>query len=1258
MTGNTFLGKIIFVLIVVCLAVGANFAQTSILTYQGKLADSAIAANGPYDFTFKLYDTLSNGTQIGTDIVRDDVVVTDGIFSVDLDFGAAAFANGGVRFLQIEVRPGASSGTFTPLVPRQPVTSSPYSVKTINATTADSLSPTCVSCVTDTNIDTVNAGKVTGVLAQPNGGTGLSVSGAAGNFLRSNGTNWTSSPFQASDIPVLGGSFIQNSTTTQPTSNFSISGTGRASVFNALTQYNIGGQRVLSNPSGNLFLGEGAGTSNSGGPNSFLGTNAGFSNTSGFGNSFVGNGAGSLNTTGNTNSFLGSNAGAFNTTGSNNSFYGAYSGLNNDTGFDNAFFGYEAGRASTTGSFNSFFGNRAGYFNTTGGSNSYFGYAAGGGNSTGIANSMFGETAGSSNTGGFNSFFGRASGPANTSGGDNSFFGSSSGQANTTGSNNTYVGVQAGFTNTTGSNNTTIGSKANVATGDLNYATAIGADAVVSSNNSVVLGRNVDTVRIPGNLNVTGSFSGSFTVPTTNITGVLSQTNGGTGLTAAGAPGNFLRSDGTNWTSSPFQASDIPILSTSFIQNSTTTQSASNFNISGDGTVGGTLKGGVVNAATQFNLNDQRVLAGTINGNLFVGFEAGASSTFGSNSFFGNSAGRDNATGTGNAFFGFNTGVQNSAGSSLAFFGHSAGAFNTSGDNNSFFGNAAGLHNGSGSANSFFGTQAGQFNSDGSSNNTVIGSFAGLGAGNLKFASAIGSNAVVGSNDTIVLGKSAGFYGGSSRPADTVQIPGNLNVAGNISGTFNGTIATANNALNLGGVPANQYVVTSDPRMTDARDPRPNSVNYIQNIPGIGTQSASFNITGGGNANVFNATTQYNIGGNRVLSMVGPTGSHNLFVGLGAGQSNSGTENTFVGSDAGLANNDARSNSFFGAGAGQNHIDGDFNSFFGNLAGASNRGNENSFFGTNAGSLNGTGSSNSFFGTRAGETNTFGDNNTFVGYRSNPLSSNLVNATAIGARAVVSQSHSLVLGSIANVNGAIGDTNVGIGTTAPAFRLDVVGRARLKQKLGSSGTADSAGLWFFQNTPNAERAFVGMENDTSVGFFGNNGGDWGLVMNTQTGITSIRSLAIVGVTSLCRNGQNEVSFCSSSLKYKTNISPFVPGLSFVNKLRPISFDWKDGGMKDVGFGAEDIAKIDTRFVTYNDKGEVEGVKYDRLGVAFVNAFREQQAEIDIQKSVISDQQRKIDDLDSKINLQQAQINALKKLVCSQNVSAEMCREEK
>lgn len=353
----------VFLVLCLCVSVASLHAQTSSFTYQGKLADSGVAANGTYDITFKLYDTLVNGTQVGTDIARDNVVVSDGIFSVDLDFGAAAFASGASRFLQIEVRPGASTGTFTPLVPRQPVTSAPYGVKTINATTADSLSPTCVSCVTDANITTVSAGKITGVLNQANGGTGVTSPGAAGNFLRSNGTNWTSSPFQASDIPVLNNSFIQNipGVGTQAAS-FNIDGGGNANIFNATTQYNIGGNRVLSiaGPldSNNLFVGLGAGQSNTGTENTFVGRDAGLSNNNS-----------------RSNSFFGAAAGQNHRDGAFNSFFGVSSGRSN-RGNDNAFFGRNAGFLNSIGDNNVFFGSFAGENNTFGNNNTFIGYSA------------------------------------------------------------------------------------------------------------------------------------------------------------------------------------------------------------------------------------------------------------------------------------------------------------------------------------------------------------------------------------------------------------------------------------------------------------------------------------------------------------------------------------------------------------------------------------------------------------------------------------------------------------------------------------------------------------------------------------------------------------------------------------------------------------------------------------------------------------------------------------------------------------------
>lgn len=112
------------------LAVGA-YSQTTEITYQGQLQSSSSPANGSFDFEFVLYD--GSGSQIGPVLPRNGVLVANGIFSVSLDFGAGF--TGATRFLEIRVRQ-AGGGAFNTLSPRQSVTSSPYSIKSLNAETA------------------------------------------------------------------------------------------------------------------------------------------------------------------------------------------------------------------------------------------------------------------------------------------------------------------------------------------------------------------------------------------------------------------------------------------------------------------------------------------------------------------------------------------------------------------------------------------------------------------------------------------------------------------------------------------------------------------------------------------------------------------------------------------------------------------------------------------------------------------------------------------------------------------------------------------------------------------------------------------------------------------------------------------------------------------------------------------------------------------------------------------------------------------
>lgn len=103
----------------------------SSFTYQGYLTDNGSPANGSYDFRFALYDADSGSTQIGSTITKGDVTVADGIFSVALDFGSGAFV-GDARYLEVAVRGGGSSGSYTTLAPRRALTAAPYALHSLS----------------------------------------------------------------------------------------------------------------------------------------------------------------------------------------------------------------------------------------------------------------------------------------------------------------------------------------------------------------------------------------------------------------------------------------------------------------------------------------------------------------------------------------------------------------------------------------------------------------------------------------------------------------------------------------------------------------------------------------------------------------------------------------------------------------------------------------------------------------------------------------------------------------------------------------------------------------------------------------------------------------------------------------------------------------------------------------------------------------------------------------------------------------------
>jgi hypothetical protein len=193
------------------------------------------------------------------------------------------------------------------------------------------------------------------------------------------------------------------------------------------------------------------------------------------------------------------------------------------------------------------------------------------------------------------------------------------------------------------------------------------------------------------------------------------------------------------------------------------------------------------------------------------------------------------------------------------------------------------------------------------------------------------------------------------------------------------------------------------------------------------------------------------------------------------------------------------------------------------------------------------------------------------------------------------------------------DGKVGIGTTTPGFLLDVTDRIRLRQ-----GPNGQAGIWLFETAPNKDQAFMGIANDNQVGFWGNTGANWGLVMDTTTGNVAIG----LGATSTTA-GKLDVggivhasSYSSSSdARFKTNVAPIEDALDKVAAIRGVAFDWNElyqslgrsTGRREIGVIAQDVEKVCPELVNeWNEEG-YKGVDYGRLTALLIEAVKELKA---------------------------------------------------
>jgi hypothetical protein len=426
------------------------------------------------------------------------------------------------------------------------------------------------------------------------------------------------------------------------------------------------------------------------------------------------------------------------------------------------------------------------------------------------------------------------------------------------------------------------------------------------------------------------------------------------------------------------------------------------------------------------------------NFNSASGFQALFSNTNSYNVAHGYQALYSNTTGTNNTASGTQALYFNTVGSNNTGSGDGALFFNTTGSNNTANGWFALLDN-TGSNNTALGYQTGNnstIQASTGSNNTFIGYYAGPGAqANLLNSTALGANAEVTANNALVLGSIAGVNGatasvnvgiGTTAPQYTLDVNGTARYTGLVTfapgQTFPGASA---------GTITNQS-------LSDA---------YF-GFSGNTTSTGSYN-TGSGVAALSSNTTGFsNTASGSYALYSNTTGTDNTAGGASALTYNTtGYDDTASGAYALNSNRTGFSNTASGSYALYSNTTGNQNTASGTFAlGSDTTGSGNTAEGYEALEYTATGLNNTGLGTSAGNPTNLqpatGSNNTYVGYFSNSGTQlALTNATAIGSNAQVTANNAMVLGSINGVNGATASVNVGIGTSAPAYTLDVHGTA-------------------------------------------------------------------------------------------------------------------------------------------------------------------------------------------------------------------------
>ena len=221
--------------------------------------------------------------------------------------------------------------------------------------------------------------------------------------------------------------------------------------------------------------------------------------------------------------------------------------------------------------------------------------------------------------------------------------------------------------------------------------------------------------------------------------------------------------------------------------------------------------------------------------------------------------------------------------------------------------------------------------------------------------------------------------------------------------------------------------------------------------------------------------------------------------------------------------------------------------------------------------------------------------------------------------------------------------NVGIGTSSPSQKLEVVGTTHLISTAGNiTGVNIIPG-----NVTNTYQT-IGESNSATVRFFANivtgwaNWDNWGssyidfkvqsapsgtsdqtftAMQIRPTGDIRMNILTGSGTRTVVADGNGQLSAPVSDETVKENITPIGYGVKEIMRMNPVWFEFKDE-FKDYGTGrqngniAQELEKIIPEAVFLTPQTNKKGIEYGQLHAVYIRAIQEQQAQIEELKTLL------------------------------------------